>query len=194
MDGKEQEYISKRSSWGLNAANFFQAEMVGVVLPVLSVFLKESRWRYDSIGIATAAAGLGTLLCQTPAGFLIDKFRQRRFMFAIMAVVTGLSFAAIPAISDSPLWVDSLLFVSGAAQSFFVPLLGALALALVGHKHLNRTMGTNQGWNHTGNIVSAGVAMALVSSFGVKSVFYAVGCSSLLAAASVLLIREQDLD
>lgn len=194
MGAKEQAQVSKQSIWGLNAANFFQAEMVGVVLPVLNVFLKESRWRYDSIGLATAVAGMGTLLCQMPAGFLIDKFRQRRLLFAIMAVVTGLCFAVIPAIPGSPLWVDSLLFVSGVAQSFFVPLLGALALALVGRKHLNRTMGTNQGWNHAGNIVSALVAMALVAALGAKSVFYAVGCSSLLAATSVLLIREQELD
>lgn len=36
---------NQRSLIGLNAANFFQAEMVGVVLPVLSVFLRESNWR-----------------------------------------------------------------------------------------------------------------------------------------------------
>ena len=31
----------RRSLLGLNATNFFQAEMVGVVLPVLNVFLRE---------------------------------------------------------------------------------------------------------------------------------------------------------
>jgi len=37
--------LPKRSLAGLNAANFFQAEMVGVILPVLSAFLKEANWR-----------------------------------------------------------------------------------------------------------------------------------------------------
>ncbi len=60
--------LPKRSLIGLNAANFFQAEMVGVILPVLNAFLKEANWRYDAIGFATAAAGLGTLLFQSPAG------------------------------------------------------------------------------------------------------------------------------
>ncbi len=46
--------ISKRSLAGLNAANFFQAEMVGVLLPVLNALLREAHWRYDSIGFATA--------------------------------------------------------------------------------------------------------------------------------------------
>ena len=61
--------IGKQSLAGLNAINFFQAEMVGVVLPALSVFLKEAHWRYDSIGAATALAGLGTLLLQTIESF-----------------------------------------------------------------------------------------------------------------------------
>ena len=45
---------------------------------------------------------------------------------------------------------------SGAAHAFFVPLLGALALGLVEHGGLNRTMGANQGWNHAGNLAAGG--------------------------------------
>ena len=33
--------------------------------------------------------------------------------------------------------------------------MGALALGLVGHAALNRTIGVNQGWNHAGNIAAA---------------------------------------
>src|SRR5207247_3697727 len=83
---------SKPSLFGLNAANFFQAEMVGVVLPVLSVFLKEAHWRYDQIGVATAVAGLGTLLFQTPAGIISDKIASRRFLFGATAILIGLCF------------------------------------------------------------------------------------------------------
>ncbi|MGB2605297.1 MAG: MFS transporter [Candidatus Sulfotelmatobacter sp.] len=183
-----------RSLIGLNAANFFQAEMVGVVLPVLSAFLRESNWRYDAIGVATAAGALGTLIFQTPAGLITDRLSCHRRLFAVAAMITGFCFAIIPIIPHSYTWIDPLLFVAGVAQSFFAPLLGALALALVGHKMLNRTIGTNQGWNHAGNIVAALSAMAVVSRFGVKSIFYAVGFSSALATASVLLIREHDLD
>jgi hypothetical protein len=32
---------------------------------VLSAFLRESNWRYDAIGVATAAGALGTLIFQT---------------------------------------------------------------------------------------------------------------------------------
>lgn len=186
--------LPKRSLFGLNAANFFQAEMVGVILPILNAFLKQANWRYDAIGFATAAAGLGTLLFQAPAGWLTDKLTCRRSLFAAVALITGTCFAVIPLVPKTAPWIDSLLFLSGAAQSFFGPLLGAIALALAGHKCLTRVMGSNQSWNHIGNIVAAVIAMGLVSTLGLTSIFYSVGACSLLAGASVLLIREKDLD
>lgn len=81
MESKNLRSI-KQSLIGLNAINFFQAEAVGVVLPVMGVFLKEHGWRYDSIGVATAIAGLGTLLMQTPAGIATDRISSRRALFA----------------------------------------------------------------------------------------------------------------
>jgi MFS family permease len=186
--------IGSQSIIGLNAINFLQAEMVGVILPSLNAFLKESGWRYDSIGLATAAAGLGTLVFQTTAGEITDRVSSRRALFAAAAIVTGLCFAAIPLVPHSQGWINGLLFLSGAVQSLFAPLLGALALALVGHQMLNRTAGINQGWNHAGNIVAAVTGIALVRFFGLSSIFYAVGISSLLAAASVFMIKQTDLD
>ena len=85
-----------RSRIGLNAANFLQAEAVGVVLPILNTFLKEAHWRYDQIGIATAIAGLGTLLFQTPAGYLVDRLMSRRALFAFTSLGVGICFGLIP--------------------------------------------------------------------------------------------------
>ena len=184
----------RRSFFGLNVANFLQAEMVGVVIPVLNGFLRTVGWRYDAIGMATAAAGLGTLMFQAIAGWLTDRWKWRRAAFAAAALLTGLSFVAIPLIPHTAAWVDSLLFLSGALQGFFAPLLGALALGLAGHRLLNRTMGANQGWNHAGNIAAALLAVGLVAVFGLNSIFYSVGVFSLFAATSMLLIRTQDLD
>jgi predicted MFS family arabinose efflux permease len=52
----------------------------------------------------------------------------------------------------------------------------------------------NQSWNHAGNIAAALSAMLLVSWFGLPSVFYAVSAVSVLAAASVFLIRSDEID
>ncbi len=193
-DHKTNGRESGMSRVGLNAANFFQAEAVGVVLPVLDAFLRASGWRFDSIGIATAAAGLGTLLMQTPAGLLTDRINSRRVLFAFTCVIVGVCFVFLPVAAHSFASILAMLFTAGAAQSFFAPVLAALALSLVGHASLNATIGINQTWNHAGNIVAALAGIAIVARFGLAGIFYAVGVSSALAAASVLLIRSRDLD
>jgi len=193
-DRETKRRVAGLSRVGLNAANFFQAESVGVVLPVLNAFLRASGWRYDAIGMATAAAGLGTLIMQTPAGVLTDRINSRRALFAATCVIVGVCFVFLPAAAHSFMSINAMLFTAGAAQSFFAPVLAALALSLVGHARLNATVGLNQTWNHAGNIVAALVGIAIVARFGLPGIFYAVGVSSALAAASVLWIRSRDLD
>ena len=194
QSGQADKTYSRRSRFGLNAANFFQAEAVGVVLPLLNTFLKEAHWRYDEIGVATALLGLGTLLFQTPAGVLVDRIKNRRLLFFVASIAVGICFGVIPFVPRTALWIDSLLFLSGVAQSIFIPVLGALALALVGYKALNRTLGENQGWNHAGNIVAALLAFVAVRYFGSASIFYSVAIASLVGAFSVYWMRKQDLN
>ena len=108
----DQAQLPKRSLIGLNAANFFQAEMVGVILPVLNAVLKEANWRYDAIGLAIAAGGLGTLLFQSPAGWLTDKVTRRRTLFAVVALVTGACFVLLPFVPRTrPGWIHCYSFL-----------------------------------------------------------------------------------
>jgi MFS family permease len=186
--------VSFRSRIGLNAANFFLAQITGIAAPFLSDYLRSEGWAYDAIGVATSMSGLGVLLMQTPAGLLVDRIARPRRLFAIAALLVGSCYGLLPlAAARAPL-AEPILFLSGLAQAFFAPLLAALALGLAGHCGLNRTIAVNQGWNHTGNIAGALVSLALVSRFGLQSVFYTVASVSVLAAASVLLIRSCDLD
>ena len=186
--------ISLQSRFGLNAANFFLAEVTGVVMPFLSAFLHSRHWRYDAIGLAAALAGLGVFLMQSPAGFIVDRVSQRRALLAGASLLLGVCYGLVSLVPAHWWLIDPLLFVAGAGHAFFTPLLGALALGLVGHAALNKTMGMNQGWNHAGNIAAALSAMVLVSWFSLSSVFYAVTVVSVLAAASVFLIRSDELD
>ncbi len=183
-----------QSRVGLNAANFFLAEITGVVVPFLATFLAGRGWRDDAVGVAVAAGGLGVFVTQTPSGVIVDRVRRRRALLAGASVALGVCYGVLPLLPPNWWLVDPLLFLAGAAQAFFAPLLGALALALVGHGGLSRLMGANQGWNHAGNLAAALVAMALVAWAGVPSVFFAVTAVSLLAAASVFLIRAEDLN
>lgn len=139
-------------------------------------------------------AGLGTLLFQTPAGLLTDRVNSRRALFALTCLVVGVCFVLLPAAANSFGGILALLFTAGAAQTFFAPVLAALALSLVGHARLNATIGSNQCWNHAGNIAAAVGGIMVAARFGLTGVFYAVGLSSLLAAASMLLIRRSELN
>lgn len=195
MPSFAQKHTESRSSrFGLNAANFFQAEAVGVVLPVLAGYLKIAGWTYSSIGVATAVAGLGTLLFQTPAGIWTDRVQSRRGLFIAVCIAMGACLSLIPAAAGNFFAINVLLFVSGAAQSFFAPVLAALAMSLVGHAKLNRVIGENQGWNHAGNIAAALMGILVVARFGFAGVFYAVGITSIFAAMSTFLIRASDLN
>jgi MFS family permease len=186
--------LSLQSRFGLNAANFFLAEMIGVAIPLLSTFLRQSGWSYEAIGIATALSGLAVFLMQTPAGLIVDRLPQRRTLLAAASLVLGVSFGLIFYVSPHWWLIDPLLFCAGAANAFFAPLLGALALGLVGHAALSKTIGTNQGWNHAGNIAAALSAMILVSWISLSSVFVAVAVCSILAAVSVFVIRRGELN
>ncbi len=193
----EQPFDTKasfQSRFGLNAVNFFLAEITGVVLPFLTKFLKDRGWQADAIGIAVSVAGLGVFLMQSPAGLIVDRVRQRRALLGGASLLLGACYGLLPLVPAKWWIVDPLLFLAGAGQAFFLPLVGALALALVGHAALNRTMGVNQGWNHAGNIAAALLAMAIVALLGISSVFYAVTVVSFLAVGSVFLIRNNELD
>ncbi len=185
---------SRRSHVGLNAANFFLAEVTGVTLPFVNDYLTDRGWSYAAIGVATSLAGLGVFLMQTPAGFITDRVRARRGLLAAASIVLGLCYGLLPLVPAGPWWIDALLFTSGMAQAFFLPLLGALALALVGHAALGRTIGVNQGWNHAGNLAAAVSAVGIVGLLGLNAVFYSVTVISVLAAASLFLIRPDELD
>ena len=104
---------SLQSRVGLNAANFFLAEVTGVVLPFLNDFLRGQGWHYDSIGLATATAGLGVFLMQSPAGFLVDRIPQRRLLLAGASLVLGISYGFLPLVPDDWWIVDPLLFIRG---------------------------------------------------------------------------------
>jgi len=186
--------VSTRSIVGVNGANFFVAEILGVTLPFIGDFLRERGWRYDTIGLAGAVAGLGIFVMQTPAGILVDRIAARRWLLAAAAVAFGACVGLLPLLPSTWEVVVGLLFVGGAAQAFFVPTLAALALGLVGHGAFSRMMGANQGWNHAGNLFAALSAMALVSAWGIPAVFFSVAVVSFLAAASALLVDPREVD
>src|SRR5579885_2401592 len=88
--------VSRRSLVGLNAANFFLAEVLGVVLPFLGKYLKGQGWSETALGVAISVAGLGVFVMQTPAGLIVDRVRRRRALLAGASLVVGACFGLVP--------------------------------------------------------------------------------------------------
>ena len=185
--------LSWRSRFGLNCANFLQAESAGVIGPVVLVFLADTHWSYTTIGVVTTIGGLGGLVLQTPAGILADRVRRFRLLFVVASVLTGACLALLPFVPRAPAWIGGLLFLNGIAGTLFLPVLAALALSLVGDVRLPRLMGENQGWNHAGNIFAALLAMYFLHRLGARAAFASAAVASWLGAATMLLIRRREL-
>lgn len=185
---------SRRSRIALNGVNFFLAELSGIGSPYLSDFLHNAGWKERSIGAAASIPGLGVFLLLPFVGALLDRADHPRRFLLVAALAVGVCYAALPSLEyASPFPVYAVLFVSGLAQAFFAPLLSGLALGLAGHAHINRVMGSNQAWNHIGDVIAATVALWLTRG-SVSRVFYLVSGIAVLAATSGLIIRPNEID
>ncbi len=185
--------ISRRSRWALYATNFWVAELIGILIPLLGDYLQEQGWRYDAIGLGTALAGLGLFLAQLPVGIFLDRVHAWRRTLVIAAVVVAATFASIPALVGYPWALNTALFVSGIAEACMMPVLSTLALALAGHNGINKLMGYSQAASHVGNIVISLVVMGVVSRFGTQASFYTMPAVAVFAAISCVTIRRDEL-
>src|SRR5262245_48312694 len=86
---------SLRGRAGLDAANFFLAEVTGVVVPFLATFLARRGWRDDAVGAAVCLGGLGVFLMQTPSGVIVDRVRQRRALLAGASLTLGVCYGLL---------------------------------------------------------------------------------------------------
>ncbi len=187
--------MPSRWSWiGLCSTSFFLAEVNGVTMPFVNTYLTDCGWSYGTIGVAASSAGLVSWLMNLPGGFLIDAARHsHRLMLGAAALLVGTCCGLLPLVPASGAAIGALLIVAAVAKPLFGPLTNALALRLVGHARFDRAVGLKQGWDHAGNIAAALTALALVQRFPVDAVFFGIAAASVLASASVVLIRPADL-
>jgi predicted MFS family arabinose efflux permease len=82
----------------------------------------------------------------------------------------------------------------GAASAVFPPALAALSLGVVGRARLDGRISRNEGFNHAGNFVAAGMVGVLGQELGYQWIFYLVCLFAIGSAAAVNLIRPADID
>src|SRR5947209_7157825 len=131
----------KRSLAALDWLNFFLADVQSGLGPYLAVYLLTSRqWHEASIGIVMTAAGIATLLVQTPAGALIDATRAKRALVIGAAALIGAACLVVTVVPNLVV-VMAAQFAMGTAAAIFPPAIAAIALGLAGPARFTRRMG-----------------------------------------------------
>jgi predicted MFS family arabinose efflux permease len=185
---------SPRSLRGLDGLNFLLADVRDGLGPYLAVFLKaEQHWQSGAIGIAMAASSIAAALCQIPAGLLIDSFRFKRLLVALSGLLVAAGCLLI-AFHPQLATVVAAQVMLGAASALIPPSLAALSLGLVGHNRLDTRISRNEGFNHGGNFVAAGMAGSLGYILGYDWIFYLVCFFAVASAAVVNFINPAEID
>src|SRR6266478_6012489 len=163
-----------RSLAALDWLNFFLADVQSGLGPFLAVYLLTSQqWHEASIGIVMTAAGIATLLAQTPAGALIDATRWKRAMVIGAAALIGVACLVVTLAPNLAI-VTAAQIAMGAAAAIFPPAIAAIALGLVGPARFTRRMGRMQAFNHAGNVTAAALAGIVGTLIAPAAVFWLV--------------------
>jgi MFS family permease len=179
---------------GLDALNFFLADVRDGVGPYLAIYLLTiQQWDPARIGVAMSAMGLATMLAQAPCGAVLDTVKQKRLLIVLAALLVGAGCAMLPLFSSFD-FVVTLQVLTGIAAAIFPPAVAAITLGLVGPKTFATRMGRNEAFNHAGNVGAAILAGVAGHLLGLEWIFFLVTGIAIASMASVRFIRERDID
>lgn len=150
--------------------NFFLADVQTGLGPFLAAWLAIAGWNPERVGLALTLGGIVTVLVQTPAGAMVDRWRRKRTIVAVGvgALVAG---AGLLLASTRPLWVYAAQGLIGAAGPFLGPTLAAITLGMVGARAFGRQFGRNQSFNAAGNVLAALLVGAVSRLFSTRAIF-----------------------
>jgi len=184
----------RRAAYGLDATNFFLADVRAGLGPYLAIYLLTvQKWDQASIGVAMSIATIAGIAAQTPAGALVDATRAKRGIMAVAAVTITMACLLLPLLPSFWPAVASQA-ISQAAGTVFEPALTAVTLGIVGHKLFARRVGRNEFFNHAGNAFAAFAAGLTAYWFGPVVVFYLLAAMAAASLLSVLIIPEAAID
>ena len=189
---------SRRSLRGLDALNFFLADVRDGLGPYLAIYLIAVRgpgqgWNEATTGLVMTIAGLAGLVAQTPAGALVDRTRHKRMVVIAGALAVTASCLALPFLSNFTL-VAATQSVAGIAGAIFAPAIAAITLGVVGPRAFARRIGRNEGFNHAGNAVAAAIAGGTAWLFGPIVVFWLMAALAVLSIGAMLLVPADAID
>ncbi len=145
---------SRRSLRALDWLNFFLADVRTGVGPFLAIYLATQGWNQQAVGLALTMGGLAGVLCQAPAGALVDAMRPKRALIAGAVALIAIGAVGLAAGAPGTL-VIAMQLGFGAAGSILGPAVAAVTLGLVGHRCMAERVGRNHRFDSAGNLAAA---------------------------------------
>jgi len=198
MTRDEPKEPHRSASRVLDALNFFLADVRDGLGPYLAIYLIAVRgpahgWNEATVGSVLTIAGIVGLICQTPAGSLIDRVTNKPRIVMAAALLVTLSSLSLPFVYGYTM-VAITQSIAAVAGAVFAPAISAITLGLVGPKLFARRVGRNEAFNHGGNAVSAALAGVLAWKFGPVVVFWLMGGLTLASIFTATRLRNGDID
>ena len=190
---QEGKRPTRGSLRGLDGLNFFLADVQTGVGPFLAIYLAGYAWNEEQVGLALTIGGIAGILCQTPAGALIDRLHAKRLLVALGIIALALGALVIAFLPS--LWpVLAAQVLIGATSSLFGPAVCAISLGIVGPGLFDARQGRNQALNSAGNVVAA-LSMGLLGyTISNRSIFFFVVASAIPSLLALWLIRPEEID
>lgn len=185
---------NERIQRGLDSLNFFLADVRDGLGPYLAIYLLTMQhWDEQRIGLVMTVMGVATMLCQVPAGALIDATRRKRELIALAAACVALACLVMPLLPRFWLVAGAQAMI-GIAAAVFAPAIAALTLGTIGPVNLAARLGRNEAFNHLGNTAAALAAGLAGWLFSPVAVFYLVAAFGLISIACCWMIPGQAID
>ena len=157
-----------------------------LVLPPLFPLLKVTYGvSYTDLGLLMALFWVASGLCQTPAGFLVDRFGARRVLVGGLATLS----CAIVLIGLAPTFslMFPLMVIAGVGNSVFHPADYSLLTASVSKHYLARAYGVHTFGGNLGWALAPMIILGLSSLVGWHTALVLAGLFGLLIATFVFV-------
>jgi len=170
----------------------FFSHFYGIVLPPLFPLLAaEFGVGYTALGLLLTVENLATTLCQTPVGFLVDRFGARVLLLVGLGTMSGA--VALMGLARGYFALLALMALAGIGNSVFHPADYAILAGRVAPARLGRAFSLHTFAGHVGWALAPGVIVALTAVMGWRGALLAVGLCG-LAGLAVLAGQGRWLD
>ena len=170
----------------LVCAAHFVSHFYILVLPPLFPFIRDFyNVSYTQLGLALTAFNITTALCQTPAGFLVDRIGARSVL--VSGLVLGAACLAIVGLFPSFWLLVAMFALLGVANGVYHPADYAILSQLVSNERASQAFSLHIFAGFLGTAVTPATMLILQQSLGWQGAFLAASVMGLLVAIPFLL-------